>query len=111
MIYTNLSKALNDLDPMLAIFSFTVLKVDQSTWKVPMATTENIKKKYSIAYQAFLGMACDCSRTPWRTPSLSKECGRLHALCFQMRTKISYFSVTITIIVYSKFLNSDESMF
>ena len=53
--------------------------------------------------QALLGMACDCSRTPWRTPSLSKECGRLHALSFRMRTKISYFSITITII-YIQFI-------
>ena len=45
--------------------------------------------------QALLGMACDRSRTPWRTPSLSKECDKSHALAFQTRIKILYLSVTI----------------
>ena len=45
--------------------------------------------------QALPGMACDRSRTPWRTPSLSKECDKSHALPFQTRVKILYFSVTI----------------
>ena len=46
--------------------------------------------------QALLGMACDRSRTPWRTPSLSKECDRLHALSVQMWIVIFYFSATIS---------------
>ena len=46
--------------------------------------------------QALLGMACDRSRTPWRTPSGSKECNRSHALSFQTRIKILYSSVTIS---------------
>ena len=45
--------------------------------------------------QALPGMACDRSRTPWRTP-LSKECDKSHALPFQTRIKILYFSVTIS---------------
>ena len=50
----------------------------------------------TIRHQALLGMACDRSRTPWRTPSGSKECNRSHALSFQTRIKILYFSVTIS---------------
>ena len=57
--------------------------------------------------QALPGMACDRSRTPWRTPSLSKECDKSHALPFQTRIKILYFSVTISQsgITKSKILN------
>ena len=46
--------------------------------------------------QALLGMACDRSRTPWRTPSLSKECDRSHASSVQMRIEIFYFSIKIS---------------
>ena len=53
-------------------------------------------RKIAISLQALLGKACDRSRMPWRTPSLSKECDRSHALSFQMRIKILYFSVTIS---------------
>ena len=56
-----------------------------------------VAKKIGICHdQALLGMACDRSRTPWRTPSGSKECNRSHALFFQTRIKILYFSVTIS---------------
>ena len=50
---------------------------------------------FKTLIQALPGMACDRSRTPWRTPSLSKECDKSHALPFQTRVKILYFSVTI----------------
>ena len=49
----------------------------------------------SGALESLLGMACDRSRTPWRTPSLSKECNGSHALSVQTRIEIFYFSVTI----------------
>ena len=49
----------------------------------------------SNEFHALPGMACDRSRTPWRTPPLSKECDKSHALLFQTRIKILYFSVTI----------------
>ena len=63
---------------------------------IPFKTVNYLTDKNMTTLQALLGMACDRSRTPWRTPSLSKECDRLHALSFQMRIKILYFSVTIS---------------
>ena len=34
--------------------------------------------------QTFLAMVCDRTCTPWHTPSLSKECNRLHVLSLQI---------------------------
>ena len=94
---------------MVLLIDLTFCCSNISLWVFRMSISRKNGKESRIPHnrQALLGMACDRSRTPWRTPSGSKECNRSHALSFQTRIKILYFSVTISQLgsLKSKILN------